>query len=323
MCFCMRRFKIKFKMNLILKWIFVSLILIVGLIGNTLGFLVFILAKNRKLPSHIIYIAMAATNIAYLTYAITESLIDIDLVNHSEYLCRFNSYVSYAVYPIANWLLSIISLDKYLSIKMMRNSKLIKSNFVQIMLVILITLYNLLLNSPILFLSSLQNHTNYLNNNSSIICKCKQFEKYDILIETIQLVNSISLPFIFIFLFTALLIYVIFKSRVHMIRLTNRVNRGKFKKDIQFAVSSIFMNFMFVLLGLPVGVYEALYSTYDTDVYTVLICLFYASFSIQFFVLFFSNSIFRNEALVVFRLKSKYSSTQARPPTNNIHTTRL
>jgi hypothetical protein len=291
-------------MNVLLEWIILISILLVGLIGNSLGLIVFTRTRTKKLPSHIVYIALAIIDIAYLIFAISDELLtiqNVSLYELSDLSCRLNSFISYAVFPISNWLLSVISLGKYLAIQFPQ-TKLNKSIFTQIISIVLVSVYNLAFNSPVLFVNN-SFKQNDSNNNTCI----EKMKEKDILIETIQLVNSCILPFLVMLIFTLLLLCTIFKSRIRMLRLSNRVNQLKLKKDIQFAISSILINFIFFLMNFPACVYETLYPSDKTDLYTCLMCLFYSSFCIKFYILFFSNSVFRKQSLIALKFKQKYS----------------
>ena len=84
-----------------------------------------------------------------------------------------------------------------------------------------------------------------------------------------DLVNCVLVPFFLMILFSSLLILSIFKIRrnVHLNN-TNREHK-RLKKDIKFATSLLSMNLLFILLNLPIEIYNLIYTNtyYNSNIY--------------------------------------------------------
>jgi hypothetical protein len=124
----------------------------------------------------------------------------------------------------------------------------------------------------------------------------------------IYCVYLVGLAFILMLLFSILLVHTILKSRLRILRFTNQRDRNRLKKDIQFAISSIFMNFFYLLVYLPACIYRILKSdhfVFKTDLFNIFHSIAFMHFCDHFYILFCCNTMFRREVLVRFRLKSR------------------
>jgi hypothetical protein len=74
------------------------------------------------------------------------------------------------------------------------------------------------------------------------------------------------------------------------------------KRDIRFAISSLSMNLLFVVLNLPLSVLNLLTGQSLTSIY-LTVYLFYLSYGINFYVILITNSIFRNEVFALIKAK--------------------
>ena len=207
-----------------------------------------------------------------------------------------------------HYLLAFISFEKYISIRFAGN-KIMKKQWFQTLVIFIIFAANLIVYHSVFYLISFEKQE--INNTKNISNFGIEFECYDHF-EEIRLKTSIILfiyrtilPFISIMIFTTLLIYTIFKSQMRILRLANQHNRNRLRKDIQFAISSIFLNISYFLFQLPVFIFIFLSNDFYTDLYInffiFLLCL---NLGDHFYVLFCSNSIFHREVLILFRYKT-------------------
>ena len=125
----------------------------------------------------------------------------------------------------------------------------------------------------------------------------------------VDLINAVKLPFILMLILSILLIHTIIKSRLTVIRMTNNnANKNKLKKSIQFAVSSICCNFIFLILNLPYTISFLSSINIESDIEDYLDCLYLFSFCVNFYILFCFNSVYRKEVLILIGLrKSQYA----------------
>jgi len=120
---------------------------------------------------------------------------------------------------------------------------------------------------------------------------------------TLDLINSALAPFAIMFSLSVALICSIFKKRLRIIDMRLKRDQKRFIRDIRLALSSILLNITFVAFNLPLCLTNIFFANVSDFLYNVFIVLFYCTFCINFYILAFSNSIFRNELLIMFKLR--------------------
>ena len=132
---------------------------------------------------------------------------------------------------------------------------------------------------------------------TSYVCNLKSLFFY----QTIYIVNLIEaffLPFALMLTSSVLTIRALYKTRKRIEAHENRENKSRRAKDTKFAISSIVLNLLFILLTTPTEfTYLITIPDRATSVLTSYICIlfFNVNFSKSFFVYLVSNSIFRKE----------------------------
>ncbi len=204
---------------------------------------------------------------------------------------------------ISSWLLVLASIDKFISIVFPKLKRLNKNAEILFFVV-----FNLVYLSPLaifceLWTNQYYNGTNINETlkspttngtNITLTIECQYPEFYI----NIELVISILIPFIAMLIFTSLLVRVIFKTRLKILNVNNRRDRNRLKKDIQFAITNISLNVLFICLDLPYFIIRILKMSTD-----ILNNFHSFSFCMSFYILFITNSIFRHEILKMFGLK--------------------
>jgi len=286
--------------------------LIFGLSGNLIGLMVFFRKNLLRFPTRNLYCSLALFDTIYLIYRMigeltTENGISMYLISNN--WCKIFRYFRYSLGPISAWLLVYISIDKFISIQF-PNFKLIKLVKFQNTVIFLIVVFNLMYYIPFFIYSKLfmvyLNETNILNNsnntNNELNCYFTKLHHKKVLY-MMDLINSTLIPFLLMFIFSILLIYIIFKSRLRILRLNSSSDRRRLRKDIKFAFTSILLNVAFVSLNLPVCIANLLIDISEFY-YKLLLYLFFISFCINFYLLFAFNSVFRKELLILFKIKN-------------------
>lgn len=122
------------------------------------------------------------------------------------------------------------------------------------------------------------------------------------LISYTYLIESSFIPFVFMFFATILTIRTLFVSRNRIETMENREMKNRRAKDMKFAINSIILDALFVILLIPICL------TYLIDIpdqltyynfYLTTVVLYYLNYGMPFFVYVFSNSIFRREILKI------------------------
>jgi len=146
---------------------------------------------------------------------------------------------------------------------------------------------------PFSFFFGLESYNSLVknDNSTSIVCAFKDVTSQQIFCY-LDLVNRTIIAFILMILFTSILIDYIFKSRKRVSNnYTSRENRN-FQKDIKFAVSSVFLNLIYLIFTLPntIDAFLPLFISFPT-----LFFLFYSTYAIDFYIIVMTNSLVRNE----------------------------
>jgi Na+(H+)/acetate symporter ActP len=143
---------------------------------------------------------------------------------------------------------------------------------------------------------------------------------YSNVINIVYLVFSNLIPFVLIMLMTAFMIKGLYESRRNLETIINKKMKNRKIKDIKFAINSIVLNILFICLKIPFTcIYIKSSQPFVTDTIYALVTffLFYVNFSISFFAHLASNSIFRNEVIVMAKFWKKNQTVSG---TTNINT---
>jgi hypothetical protein len=278
--------------------IFGPLVFVIGMTGNIISLIVLTNAKLKNIGPLYMYRFLFIADSIYLpqiiiTYMGTGFNYNPKIL--SSLGCKVYQYFSYALDAVSPWVLVYISVEKFISIsypqakfaKLRRKSVQFKS---MIFLSLFAGVYYIA--QPLCYelintgsLNQTHYRCTYINDVAQQVSS---------LMDT---VHRVILPFSLMFVFSILLIGSIFMSRyrVH----DSLVQDKRLKRDIRFAISSFSMNLLFVILNLPMSVIEIIPNASSISFYTTLY-LFFFSYGVNFYVLFFTNSIFRKNCIDLF-----------------------
>ncbi len=154
-----------------------------------------------------------------------------------------------------------------------------------------------------------------LINNSSLpkdeIRGCQYTSLFGtVLVSTINLFVRIVIPFILMISVSVLLIISVFKLRNRITRnflatTQSQVNENKrLKKEMRIAITSILLNILYLVFNLPIAVYSATPNyALNNLLLSALVSFFYLSTATNFYMVFVSNRLVRNEFLNMFCFK--------------------
>jgi len=216
-------------------------------------------------------------------------------------MCKFYQFCNFALDALGAWCLVYISVEKFINIAFYSKRFIFKRTKNQIIFLILLCFFTIIYNINVLFSVDIL----VFSDNSSSSSFCFPIDNEQALILSyMDLVKLIILPFSLMIIFSILLILSIFKSR-------NRVNindsireRKRLFKDIRFSISLISMNLLFILLNLPLGILSFFTKDYLTfgELYVAFGYIYYLASSINFYLIFLTNSLFRKEFLILFKI---------------------
>ncbi len=275
-----------------------------GLFGNLAGLIVFSKIKSNRFSSRNIFITLAAVdsiNMCILSVNLFLQEKNIVLESISDLSCKLTTFLTFAFEAISSWLLVALSMDRFISIRF-KHPIFIKKIHFQYLIIFLIIIYNLALYSPKALLN--ENIMYDINNQSNFVCQSNN-SKIRTLLIVIDFLNSTLIPFLMMLLFSILLIYIILKSRIKIIRMTNQSNKNRLRKDIKFAITSVILNLFFFIFNLPICVANFISADFYSTLYRSGLLIFLAGFGINFYILFFFNSLFRKRVYSLFKFKLK------------------
>jgi len=286
-----------------------GLFIVFGLFGNLVVLIVFSNKAFKKFPSRNIYRILAVFDSFAIIYAITNrSIMNFGIIYQnyslfwfmsSEILLKIYFYIQCIFQN--SYLLVFISIEKFISIRY-PNNKIIKKQIFQTIIVLVIIICNLATYNFIFYLNIYKNQA---TNTSNVSIKPINEETLKT-IGIIAIVYNAGLPFIIMLIFSILLIHTILKSRLRILTLTNQHDRNRLRKDIQFAISSIFMNFFYLIFYLPCLVALILKFEIFSDLFVnVFMPIAGLNLCDHFYILFFTNSVFRRRVLTLFRIRSR------------------
>jgi hypothetical protein len=196
-----------------------------------------------------------------------------------------------------------------------RVSTVLRKKSFQFTAVATIAIFNCLIYSeiPILLKIKHQKKPNASNGTTTMrICDISNIPFFNY-INVLSLIEGIITPFILLMTITLITIYLLYSARfrlrvnVDSAWRTNMATEKRRKiRDMKYAISSITLNVLFILLKIPIVLkyfvrfYSKFHFIFYLYLFTILLNL---SYSMGFFVHMAANSIFRKEFFSIFYKK--------------------
>ena len=221
--------------------------------------------------------------------------------------CQIYDFFNYALDALSPWCLVYISIEKFISIAYPGKRLIFKKKNNQIIFFIILCLFNFIYHLNIPFsvdIEIIDNKSNYS------ICFFNSYEN-QLITSNMDLINYILIPFFLMILFSLLLIGSIFKTRSRVDINNSDREHKRLRQDIKVALSLLLMNFIFILLNLPLEISLLLPSSYyNFDIYVLLSYIFNISSAINFYLILLTNSLFRQEFYSLFKIIRKNNNQQ-------------
>ncbi len=221
-------------------------------------------------------------------------------------ICKFAYWINYLMPSISSWILSLISIDRCISIARPQKYLFRKKIKFQLIGCLIVILFNCLCFLPIAIDASIYSSNKIINE--TIVC-----ENHNEASELINSIIGVLIPFLIMFISNIIIIKTIFKSRKNSISSTtpfnnsNNNNNNVLLKDIKFSITSICFNISFFVLNIPLSIYLAFQLVVDLDedekknITISLSIIYYSHYGTLFYVSYLINSLFRNECLNLFQ----------------------
>lgn len=285
--------------QIFIKFILPPIILFLGLIGNSIGFVVLLNKKLRKLGPLIIYKYLLLIDSLYLIQIVVtyfELTFGYSLTLISVFSCKLWFFLNYSLAVISPLLLVYISIEKCISIKSPSYRFILRRKDIQISYILITIIYNLLFDIPVALYIVIKNDTN------QTICSFDNTEHQN-LISLMDLINRVVIPFTIMVFCSLILTISIFRSRARIVRIFLPEEKKRFSKEIKIAISSICMNLFYIFANLPISIVVFFNNFFNNDLYGFYYYLFYSGYAINFYILVATNSIFRKEFLNILSYK--------------------
>ena len=237
-----------------------------------------------------------------IIYANIPRVLGLNLIIISSVGCKIYQYFNYGLDALSPFCLVYISVEKFISIAYPNKRLILKKKNIQIYYFVSLCVFNIFyhLNVPI-------SYDTVTISNTTTICFFNNDEN-QLTVTLMDLIDFILIPFILMIIFSTLLIITIFKSRS---KVNNSLKENKrLKKDIKFSISLLSMNLLFILLNLPDEI--DLFLPFNNEIYSPLAQLCNLSFAINFYLILFTNSLFRKEFISLFFKKKDENQQRIR-----------
>jgi hypothetical protein len=248
--------------------------------------------------------------IGYMSYSLN---IDIAILTREG--CKTLYFFNYGLNSLSPWCLVYISVEKYIAITYPQKRLLFKNIKNQLLFFISLFLFNMLyhiyipLNVDILDFDNSSSYCTFINDESTQVADQMNFANYCLL------------PFIFMIVFSILLIRTIFKSRQRVTLNNSSRQQKRLRQDIKFTISLLSMNLLFIILNIPYELYVIFPYIFLADYsFDLVAYIYFSTFAINFYLFLFTNSLFRSEFISLFISKKKVNSrsNQQRPVRPNV-----
>jgi hypothetical protein len=282
--------------ELFVNFLLPPFILIVGLVGNTLGFLLLLNKNLKSIGPRDAYLYLFFSDNFYLLQIIGTFLqysFSLNFPSISNISCKLWNYFNYCIAPISAWLIIYISLDRYTSIKFPAWRFTLRKESNQLAIFLIIIVINLAFYLPVAFDYDLKN---YYNTST-----CNFIDTFSLeLISYMDLGMRVVVPFVLMISLTILLIYELFKSRRRIVENFLAEENQTFYKEIRLAFTSICFNLIYILTQLPISL-TIFYSDYFSNLFYIFTYyFFYLSYAINFYIILVTNSLFRTKFIEIF-----------------------
>lgn len=209
--------------------------------------------------------------------------------------------------PVSSWTLVVVSIDRLLAIACPMRFPLVSQRRFQIFIIVLVYLYNMAYYSYLLVDNNLYYEEKFDNATNTTISGINCDVSDDILLYWLDLVNSSLLPFFSMMLTSFITIVFILKSRKKFSSIA--IKSRKLVRDRKFAITSISLNVLFLILNMPSPVYGVFvnYVKIDALLNNFLgyfsLCCYYSYYATSFYMQLAVNSIVRERFWRFFKRK--------------------
>lgn len=280
---------------------------VTGIIGNTIGLIVFFRKAMHKVGPVLAYKMLFVSDLFFMPFMIDSFMLQVfgRGINIGGNLnCKIYYFFSYLMVNWSPMCMVYISLEKLIAIKYPAKRFIMRKQKTQLIYFMVLLVYYALSSIPPLFYYEIKYY--YLPNNQTKLLKaCTYTDLFGRqFLSILYLINKTVIPFTLMITCSVLLAILVFKLRQRIIQnflsKTNKNNNeGKrYKDDIRFAFTSILLNIIYLVLNAPIAIILNLpINTRSNFIMWITLNISFYSFVINFYMILLSNNLTRKEFL--------------------------
>ena len=278
-------------------------VLSIGLIGNIISIIIFSRKtfRNNSISTYCIALAISeCLSIIQLINIIYYFPNNDFLFNLNDTSCKIVHIGIILLSGIPPFIMAAFSVDKLLSMRT-NSIAILKKKWFQWSVVAAIVLFNIgfYMYYPILVKRTEIFPGYFLCNGYTI--------GFYTIHQILVIFEICIIPFAILMITSILTIRQLFKSS-NSIERNGKMSKERKSRDRKYAITSVTFNIMFIVLKLPSAFFYilmVLYNYFDAYYFNIANLLFFIISSSSFFVHLVTNSLFRKEFLVLFRLTNR------------------
>ncbi len=278
--------------------ILTPIIIILGLFGNLFGPIVISKKKLKKIGPQIIYITLFLfdlINLALILKPYIQYEFNKDITIISRLVCKSYWYINYVFGAVSPMFMVYISFEQFISLAYSNRRYFLLNNKIQLIYIASITLFNILVNLPVLV------YFDVVNELNQTICDFVDVNWMSNL-GYLDLFNRVCIPILLMIISSFLIVGTIFiKSRKNRILSNNTISDNNvFRKHVYISLISICLNISYILFSLPVSILILFSNYWLNPFYVFFVSIYFLAYSIKFYLIFSMNRLFRGGFYSIF-----------------------
>jgi hypothetical protein len=305
-------------------FILVFLINLFGILGSVVTFLIYSRKVFAKSSFRIYFKSLSFFDMFvgfYVGSSLASLILDHDLINESDAVCKLFYFVTVGTSPNPGWVLVLYSIDQLIRVSMSKRFTFIKKRAFQFKIMGVMCLWHIL--TAVYVIKQVEVKEIDLGNNSTAN-RC-EYPMSQIALPVFFFFESSLIPFAVMLLTTILILKYLYESKVSLQKYDSTDKMGNLlnssatssntpsrppkvtvnkRRDFKYAFNSVVFNVVFIVFTFP-GIFVHLaFGRYSdnvvlTNIRVFFFILFCSNFALHFWIHFFVNAIFRKE---IFRL---------------------
>jgi len=275
------------------------IIFTIGIVGDVFGLLVLQRKNLAKIGPRIMYrflFVMDIINLLSIIVFYLNTAFKFDVLIVFNYVCKLFVYLNIWLGSISPFILIYISVEKIVATKYPSRKYFLRKTKTQIIYFLFILSFNSVYNLITLFVTDI---IRIPIDNSTTISVCGSIDDY-VLVTTFNLmiiINRVILPTILMILSSIIFLNSIWNLNQRIAQ--NFGTNQNLKKQIMRIVSLIILNISYIIFPLPISIVVFFYTPNNIE-FIVSYYFKMIAYSINFFIILFTNSLFRKEFLSIF-----------------------